>query len=251
MLVAVTDVAGHRRDRGESSVGGRHASRDPRRSCCAGRIVEAVLAIDLNTLKVLLEDEVDDASDRIRSVGGRGAAGHHVDPLDQRHRNLIDVGRDVLIRGAGSPAPNRRPFTSTRVRCGPRPRRSTVENPPWRSRDSRLLPKSALEPMMFCGRELIRSVMSVCPSSWISWLVTMVVGLVAEMFAGTGIRDPVTTTSCRTGSGSAVARCLLRGGGHRRGEARPHRQGHRESFHNRSDATCFGDLIPAPLEVGY
>jgi len=33
----------------------------------------------------------------------------------------------------------------------------------------------------------------------------MVVGLVAEMFAGTGIRDPVTTTSCRTGSGSAVA----------------------------------------------
>jgi hypothetical protein len=32
-----------------------------------------------------------------------------------------------------------------------------------------------------------------------------VVGLVALMFAGTGIREPVTTTSCRTGSGAALA----------------------------------------------
>src|ERR1700722_3886980 len=30
----------------------------------------------------------------------------------------------------GSPAPKRRPFTSTRVRWGPSPRRSTVETPP-------------------------------------------------------------------------------------------------------------------------
>jgi hypothetical protein len=58
--------------------------------------------------------------------------------------------------------------------------------------------------MMFCGKELIKSVISVCPCSWISWLVTTVVGLVAEIFAGTGIRDPVTTTSSSCAEGSAA-----------------------------------------------
>ena len=33
----------------------------------------------------------------------------------------------------------------------------------------------------------------------------MVVGLVAEIFAGTGIREPVTTTSCSVASGATVA----------------------------------------------
>ena len=105
---------------------------------------------------------------------------------------------------------------------------------------------------MFCGRALIRSVMSVCPSSWISWLLTMVVGLVAEMFAGTGIREPVTTTSCRTGSGSAVAAgacCAVAG-------IDAARHAHTDmAIANRLtiDLTLdwFGDLIPAPLEVGY
>ncbi len=95
----------------------------------------------------------------------------------------------------GSPAPRRRPSTSTSVRWGPRPRRSTVVKPPVEVKGLEVLPKSAFALMMFCGRAFITSEISVCPCSWISWLLTMVVGLVAEMFAGTGIREPVTTTS--------------------------------------------------------
>jgi hypothetical protein len=72
------------------------------------------------------------------------------------------------------------------------------------------------------------------------------------MFAGTGIREPVTTTSCRTGSGSAVAAgacCAVAGI-----DAAKH--AHIDKvIANRftTDLTLhgFGDLIPAPLEVGY
>jgi hypothetical protein len=58
------------------------------------------------------------------------------------------------------------------------------------------------------------SVVSVCPDKAISWLVTTEIGLVAVMFAGTGIRDPVTTTSCSVASGTAVvagACCAMTG----------------------------------------
>jgi hypothetical protein len=48
-------------------------------------------------------------------------------------------------------------------------------------------------------------VVSVCPDKAISWLVTTEIGLVALMFAGTGMRDPVTMTSCSVVSGTAAA----------------------------------------------
>ena len=46
--------------------------------------------------------------------------------------------------------------------------------------------------------------MSVAPCSLISWAVTTAVGLVADMLAGTGMREPVTMTSWSTGAWSAV-----------------------------------------------
>jgi len=49
MLVAVTDVAGHRRDRGESSVGVVMRQEILDVAVVLVVIVEAVLAIDLNT----------------------------------------------------------------------------------------------------------------------------------------------------------------------------------------------------------
>ena len=48
----------------------------------------------------------------------------------------------------------------------------------------------------------------------ISLLVTTVIGLVAVMFTGTGMRDPVTMTSCSVASGAAVvggACCAMAG----------------------------------------
>jgi hypothetical protein len=84
-----------------------------------------------------------------------------------------------------------------------------------------------------------------------SWLVTTVSGLVALMFAGTGIREPVTTTSCSTDSGSAVAAgvcCAMAGIDM---AAKP---AHIDKFITTdltSDLTqvWFGHLISAPLEV--
>jgi hypothetical protein len=44
-----------------------------------------------------------------------------------------------------------------------------------------------------------------------SWAVTTLVGLVAVMFAGTGIREPVTTISSKAGldSSEAEAECAI------------------------------------------
>jgi hypothetical protein len=69
--------------------------------------------------------------------------------------------------------------------------------PPVEVSGLEVLPKSAFAPMMFCGKEFIRSVISVLPCRRMSWLETIVVGLVAVMLAGTGMREPVTTTSCK------------------------------------------------------
>ncbi len=62
---------------------------------------ESVLSVDLYTLNVVLQDEIDDASHRIRPICRRGAAGDHFDPLDQRQRNLIKVRSRVRIAGVG------------------------------------------------------------------------------------------------------------------------------------------------------
>jgi hypothetical protein len=53
--------------------------------------------IGLEAFEALVGDEVDDAADRVGAVGGRRAAGHHVDALDQQLREQADVGnaRDV------------------------------------------------------------------------------------------------------------------------------------------------------------
>src|SRR5690606_2531748 len=59
--------------------------------------VEAVVARNLNALEVLLQDEVDDARDRVRTVNGRTAAGHHVHALDQSRRNSVEVNNLLLV----------------------------------------------------------------------------------------------------------------------------------------------------------
>jgi hypothetical protein len=48
--------------------------------------------VGLEAVEFLVGDEVDHAADRIRTVGRRGAAGDHVDALDQQLRELADVG---------------------------------------------------------------------------------------------------------------------------------------------------------------
>ena len=61
-------------------------------------LVLAELIIDLDALEIVDQDEVDHAGDRVRAVGHRGAAGQHVDALEQGAGYLVDV----LVAG---PAP--------------------------------------------------------------------------------------------------------------------------------------------------
>src|SRR4029079_11282503 len=56
-------------------------------------------AISLDTREVLLQDEVDDARDGVRTVNGRGTAGHHVDAVDQRGRDRVGVDDRVDVIG--------------------------------------------------------------------------------------------------------------------------------------------------------
>ncbi len=83
--------------------------------------------------------------------------------------------------------------------------------------------------------------------------VTTVIGLVAVIFAGTGMRDPVTMTSCSVPSGAAVvagACCAVAGVD----RAAAHAHIDKVSWHRfTSDLTLiwFGHLISAPLEVSY
>jgi hypothetical protein len=44
------------------------------------------------SLTLLLQDDVDHAGDRVRPVLGGGAVAQHLDVVDGRHRNRIDVG---------------------------------------------------------------------------------------------------------------------------------------------------------------
>ena len=39
--------------------------------------------VAFQAVEILVDDEVDHAGDGVRTPGGRGAAGHHVDALDQ------------------------------------------------------------------------------------------------------------------------------------------------------------------------
>ena len=58
------------------------------------------LIIQLDTLEIVDQDEVDHPGDRIRTIGHRGAAGQDIDALEQRARNLVDI----LVAG---PSPGR------------------------------------------------------------------------------------------------------------------------------------------------
>ncbi len=60
----------------------------------------------------------------------------------------------------------------TKVRCGPRPRRSAVVRPPGVLSEFEVLPKSTAEFWKFCGIEFKMSMASVWPDSLISFSVT-------------------------------------------------------------------------------
>ena len=69
-------------------------------------LVHAVLRIEPHAFELVVHDEVDDAGDRVGAVHGGRAARQHFDALDQRRRNLVQVGRGrgVLRRIAGHQA---------------------------------------------------------------------------------------------------------------------------------------------------
>ena len=75
-------------------------------ACNPERIVEPVAFLgdaavdaDLQPFIFLVQHEVDDARDRIRAIGRRCAAGHDLNPLDQRLRDGVDVDQAVDGRG--------------------------------------------------------------------------------------------------------------------------------------------------------
>src|SRR5690606_38301256 len=49
---------------------------------------DTALHFALNTGELFIEHEVDDAGHGVGTVGGRGAAGHHVDAADERGRKV-------------------------------------------------------------------------------------------------------------------------------------------------------------------
>ena len=68
-------------------------------------LVLAELVLQLHALEVVEQAEVHNTRDGVRPVGGRGAAGQHVDGLDQRARDLVDVRADAAVdRRAGREA---------------------------------------------------------------------------------------------------------------------------------------------------
>ncbi|MNQ72586.1 hypothetical protein D3C85_872940 [compost metagenome] len=60
---------------------------------------DAVLGVEGQAFKILLEDEVHDAGQGVRTVGRRCAAGHDFNALDQRSRNAVQVdGVGLVVR---------------------------------------------------------------------------------------------------------------------------------------------------------
>src|SRR5262245_41985605 len=60
------------------------------------------VAANLQALVILLEDEVDDAGDGVRTVHGRITAGHDVNAIDQVVRDGVDVGRHGVVENVGA-----------------------------------------------------------------------------------------------------------------------------------------------------
>ena len=113
------------------------------------------LGVDAETAEVGVHDEVDDARDGVGTIDRRSTAGQHVDALDQRRRDEVDVRH--VAAAVGSPGCRRLPLISTSVRAVPRPRRLTVAVP--------VAPLVTFEPCAAkaCGSELIRSSVRVVP----------------------------------------------------------------------------------------
>ena len=87
-------------------------------AACTSPVVVAIVRdaaenVRLEPFEALVGDEVDDTADRVGTVGGRRAAGHHVDTLDQQLREQADVGTPVTL------APTTRwPSSKVSVRIG-------------------------------------------------------------------------------------------------------------------------------------
>ncbi len=84
VLRAHHDVAAAIRDLGA------HEGRDPQLVAVAGRR-DAVLHVDLQTLEVLLQDEVGHTADGIGAVYRRCTTSDDFDAIDHRRRNAVDV----------------------------------------------------------------------------------------------------------------------------------------------------------------
>ncbi len=56
-------------------------------------LIGAAVVLDLNALERVVHDEVHDARDGVGTVHGRRTARQHFHPLDQRRRNVVEVGR--------------------------------------------------------------------------------------------------------------------------------------------------------------
>ena len=83
---AVGDVAGRK-----AEVARAERVRDIRPSAVVV-LVEGILRIEAEAFEIRVEDEVDDAGHGIGAIHRRGAAGQHVDAIDERRRDHVDVG---------------------------------------------------------------------------------------------------------------------------------------------------------------
>src|ERR1700679_2363425 len=57
-----------------------------------GGFRDALLAVEFDAFEVLSHHAVDDAGHGVRTVNGGGAAGEDFDVIDERSRNLVQVG---------------------------------------------------------------------------------------------------------------------------------------------------------------
>src|SRR6516165_1256520 len=62
-------------------------------------VVDCEVGIDAYAFEVIVHDEVHDACDGISTIGRGCTAGEHVHAFDERHGNLIDVGRGGAAQG--------------------------------------------------------------------------------------------------------------------------------------------------------
>ena len=69
-----------------------------------GVLIEAVRDAGLEALELVVEDEVDDASNGVGAIHGGSPAGEHLHPLEQERRDGVEVGAVAAAGGAGRQA---------------------------------------------------------------------------------------------------------------------------------------------------